>query len=207
MREVKLVDFYSQKGVSLATLEFKVERAGSSKTVQRRIATRCKSEEAFKARLENKDYCDGVVIIGLMDTNDGLKVPLVKEFKELVGDYIWTFPAGQTENDEDLRVTAIRELKEETGLDAEISNVIVQKPTYTSVGIIDQKVALAILKCSGTPTDKYLSPSEDIKAKLFTLSEIEELIKSDEEIAGNTRISLGLILATNGDIDKLRELL
>lgn len=65
MREVRLVDFYSQKGVSLATLEFKVERNGSSKTVQRRIATRCKNEEDFKVRLKDKNYCDGVVIVGL----------------------------------------------------------------------------------------------------------------------------------------------
>lgn len=207
MREIRLVDFYIQKGVSLATLEFDVERNGVKKTVQRRIATRCKTKEDFELRLKDKNYCDGVAIIGIMNSPDGIKIPLIKEFKEIVGDYIWTFPAGQVEKGEDLRLTAIRELKEETGLESNIDNVIVQRPTYTSVGIIDQKVSLAMLKCKGTPTDKYLSPSEDIKAKLFTLDEIKELLKSDDEIAGSTRLTLGLIVATNGDMDRLREVL
>ena len=207
MREIRLTDFHAQKGVSLATLEFEIERNGNTKTVQRRIATRCKTKEDFELRLKDKIYCDGVVIVGLMDTDEGLKIPLIREFKEIVGDYIWTFPAGQTEKGEDLRMTALRELKEETGLDTDMENIVVQRPTYTSVGIIDQKTALAILKCHGTPSDKYLSPSEDIKAKLFTLKEIEELLQNDDEIAGNTRLALSLIISTNGDIDKLRKLL
>ena len=48
MRKIKLTDFYAKKGVSLATLEFEVERNGSTKTVERRIATRCKTKEDFE---------------------------------------------------------------------------------------------------------------------------------------------------------------
>lgn len=203
MRKIKLTDFYAKKGVSLATLKFEVERNGSTKTVERRIATRCKTKEDFELRLKDKNYCDGVVIIGFMNTDEGLKIPLIKEFKELVGDYIWTFPAGQVEKGENLKLTALRELKEETGLDANIENIIVSRPTYTSVGIIDQKIALAILECYGTPSDEYLTPGEDIKTKLFTLNEIEELLQSDEEVAGSTRLALGIILSNGGDFNKI----
>ena len=165
-REVRLVNFNKNKGVSLATLEFDVKKEGKTKTVTRNIATRCKSEEDFKERLKTNDYCDGVVIVGFINTDEGIKIPLIKEFKEIVGDYIWTFPAGQVEEGEDLRLTALRELKEETGLDTDINDITVFKPTYTSVGIIDQRISLAILECHGEPTDKYLTSGEDIKIHL-----------------------------------------
>lgn len=207
MREIRLINFNKNKGVSLATLEFDVEKEGEKKVVTRNIATRCKDEDSFKKRLGTNNYCDGVAIIGFMDTKDGLKIPLIKEFKEIVGDYIWTFPAGQVEKNEDLRLTALRELKEETGLDADIENITISRATYTSVGIIDQRIALAVLKCHGTPSDKYLTPSEDIKTKLFTLNELEKLLHSDEEIAGSTRLALGIIISNNGDFEKIKKVL
>lgn len=207
MRDVRLVKFHKQKGVSLATLNFNIKKNNTNTVVTRNIATRCKSEEDFKKRLSNTNYCDGVIIVGLMDTKEGIKIPLIKEFKELVGDYIWTFPAGQVEDNEDLRITAIRELKEETGLEIVSDDIYVSKPIYTSVGITDQKTSLAVLKCKGTPSTKYLTPGEDIKIELLSLNQIKELLRSDEEIAGNTKLMLSLIISTDGNIDKLKELL
>lgn len=207
MREVRLVNFNKNKGVSLVTLEFDVKKEGKTKTVVRNIATRCKNEDDFKERLKTNDYCDGVVIIGFINTDEGIKIPLIQEFKEIVGDYIWTFPAGQVEKGEDVKITALRELKEETGLETTIDDITVFKPTYTSVGIIDQRISLAVLECHGTPTDKYLTPGEDIKIHLLTLKEIEDLIQGDEEIAGNTKLVLSLIAYTNGDIEKIKKIL
>lgn len=97
-------------------------------------------------------------------------------------------------------------MKEETELNTEINNITVFKPTYTSVGIIDQRISMAVLECHRTPTDEYLTPGKDIKIHLLTLKEIEDLLNGEDEIAGSTRLTLSLIVSNNGDIEKNKKI-
>lgn len=203
---VKVTEFNVMGRIALSTVEFDIIKNGEVKTKKNNLATRCLSKDKFQERLLTRNHCDGVVIVGLYEKDGELYIPIIKEYRPASG-YIWSFPAGQTEGNEAIENAVVRELKEETGLDAIVDSIVVQRPTYSSVGITDQRTCVAFSKCTGEVSDKYTTASEDITAKLFTISDIVDLLNSDEEIACNTRLVLGMIALSNGDIDKIRKYL
>lgn len=204
---VKVVDFVKNGRIALLTVSFDIVKNGEVKTKKNNIATRCIDSSKFQQRLIDRNHCDGVVIVGIYkDSRGELRIPLIKEYRPVSG-YIWSFPAGQVDPNEDLVTTTIRELKEETGLDANIDSVVVQRPTFTSVGLTDQRTAIAFAECYGEISDKYTSASEDIKAKLMSLDDIQNLLDSEEEIGCNTRLVLGQILLANGNLDLIKKVL
>lgn len=203
---VKVVDFCVMGKVALSTVEFDIVKNGEIKTKKNNLATRCLDAEKFQQRLYDRKHCDGVIIVGLYKKDNKIYIPVIKEYRPASG-CIWSFPAGQTEGNEKIENAVIRELKEETGLDAIEDSIVVQKPTYSSVGITDQRTCIAFVECEGEVSDKYTTASEDIKAKLFSIGDIKELLNSDEEIACNTRLVLGMIALVNGDIEKIRKYL
>lgn len=203
---VKVTEFNVMGRIALSTVEFDIVKNGEVKTKKNNLATRCLNMDKFQERLLTRNHCDGVVIVGLYENNGDIYIPIIKEYRPASG-YIWSFPAGQTEGDEAIENAVVRELKEETGLDAIVDSIAVQKPTYTSVGITDQRTCIAFARCNGEVSDKYTTPSEDITARLFTINDIKELLNSDEEIACNTRLVLGMIALSNGNIDEIRKYL
>ena len=203
---VKVKEFNVMGRIALSTVEFDIMKNGEVKTKKNNLATRCLDMDKFQERLLTRNHCDGVVIVGLYENNGEIYIPIIKEYRPASG-YIWSFPAGQLEGDEPIENAVIRELKEETGLDAIVNTIAVQKPTYTSVGITDQRTCIAFTKCNGMVSDKYTTPSEDITAKLFSINDIKELLNSDEEIACNTRLVLGLLAIGDGDIKKIQKYL
>lgn len=59
---------------------------------------------------------DGVVVYALMEDNPE-KIVLVRQYRYPLNDYLYELPAGLVDAGEDGSSTAIREMKEETGLD------------------------------------------------------------------------------------------
>lgn len=207
MREnVHVKEFNVMGRIALSTVEFDIVKNGEIKTKKNNIATRCLDKDAFQQRLIDRNHCDGVVIVGIYNKNGEKYIPIIKEYRPVSG-YIWSFPAGQVDNNERLEETAVREIKEETGLDAIEESVVVQNPTYTSVGLADQRTAIAFVECEGEVSNKYTTASEDITAKLFSIKEIKDLLASGEEIACNTRLVLGMLALADGNIDKIRQYL
>ena len=203
---VKVKEFNVMGRIALSTVEFDIIKNGEVKTKKNNLATRCLDKEKFQQRLIDRNHCDGVVIVGLYHINGEIYIPIIKEYRPASG-YIWSFPAGQVEGDELLETAVIREVKEETGLDAIPTSIVTQKPTYTSVGITDQRTCIAFADCEGEISNKYTTPSEDITAKLFSINNIKNLLQSGEEIACNTRLVLGLIALADGNIERIREYL
>lgn len=62
---------------------------------------------------------DGVVMYALMEDDPG-KIVLVRQYRYPFNDYLYELPAGLVDAGEDGDSTAIREMKEETGLDFSI---------------------------------------------------------------------------------------
>jgi len=124
---------------------------------------------------------DAVVIIPIVETDSGVKLGIVKEYRYPLGCYEWGFPAGLNEDKEHPELTATRELHEEMGL--EIEDILyVTNPGPSSAGLSDEAVNLVFLKAKGVISSSNLQDCEDIQAFLYSPQQIKALLK-DKEIA------------------------
>ncbi len=101
-------------------------------------------------------------------TNEG-KFILEKQFRYPYDDIMIEFPAGKTDKNEDTKVTALRELKEETGYEAK--KCIYLGETYPSVAYTNEKI--------------YLYYCEDLTLKETNLDEnefVDVIYKNEDEI-------------------------
>jgi ADP-ribose pyrophosphatase len=139
----------------------------------------------FASRKENptpgKITGDAVVIIPLVETDSGIKMGVVKEYRYPLGCYEWGFPAGLNEDKEHPELTATRELHEETGLEVE-EILYVTNPGPSSAGMSDEAVNLVFIKAKGVISTSNLQDCEDIQAFLYSPQQIKSLLK-DKEVA------------------------
>ena len=125
---------------------------------------------------------DAVFIIATVDTPEGKKLVVTKEFRVAIWDYEYGFAAGLIDEGEDIIETARRELKEETGLDlVEVTHI--SKPVYSSAGMSDESCHMVLGRAAGTVSDEFLEETEDIETLLLDIDEIKELLASDKKIA------------------------
>ena len=133
-----------------------------------------------------KDKPAGVGIVAY--SKDKQKILLQKEFRMSCNSWVVTFPAGLIDEGETPEIAAIREVKEETGVEViQIDDVLA--PCYTSQGFSDEKMTIVICRCEGEPR-----PSEDeveeIIAKWYTKEEAQKLL--DEGFGMSVRTQMFL---------------
>ena len=134
---------------------------------------------------ESQYSADAVVII--MHDLSGDKVLLNKEYRMAIGGFVYNFPAGLIDKGEEARVSAARELKEETGLDLiEITDV--WPMSYSAVGLSNETSIVVIGKASGN-FSQSTSADEEIEAGWFSKAEVKELLAT-ENFAARTQAYL-----------------
>lgn len=134
---------------------------------------------------ESQYSADAVVII--MHDLSGDKVLLNKEYRMAIGGFVYNFPAGLIDQGEEARISATRELKEETGLDLiEITDV--WPMSYSAVGLSNETSIVVIGKASGN-FSQSTSADEEIEAGWFSKAEVKELLAT-ENFAARTQAYL-----------------
>ena len=146
------------------------------------VASRKNKEQLEKSYLQNQeDKIDAVVIAALHKEEN--KLVVIKQFRVPINNYIYELPAGLVDNQEDIKTTVARELKEETGLELiDINNVNSINKVYLSPGMTDESVAFIYCTCKGQISKEYLEADEDIEAILVSQEEAKELLKGDTKI-------------------------
>ena len=103
---------------------------------------------------------DAVVIVPYHKNEE--KLVLIKEFRVVLGDYQYGFPAGLVDKGESVEEAGKRELFEETGLT--LTRIINQSPAvFSSSGMTDESLCLMFVECEGIPSNQYNEASEDIE--------------------------------------------
>jgi ADP-ribose pyrophosphatase len=125
---------------------------------------------------------DAVVIVPVLNTPDGPRLVLTKEYRVPIADYEVGFPAGLIDEGETVEATVRRELKEETGLDV-VKIQHISPPVYTSAGMTDESVCMVLLEAAGAPSDEHTGKHEDIEVILMDADDVRTLLKSGKKIA------------------------
>ncbi|MEE1031785.1 MAG: NUDIX hydrolase [Ruminococcus sp.] len=143
------------------------------------VASRAKEESELKLRT-GKNTPDGVVIYSLYGEKQD-QVVLIRQYRYPLGGYIYELPAGLVDAGENYHQAAIRELKEETGLELEPITVddMYQKPYFTTIGMTDESCATVYGYASGEISKKYMEASEEIEVVLADRKEVERILKEE----------------------------
>ena len=143
------------------------------------VASRAKKTEDLKISTKNQTP-DGVIIYSICKEEQD-KVVLVRQYRYSLDDYIYEFPAGLVEDGEEFKRAAVRELKEETGLDLEPIDVdpMYEKPYFTTIGMTDECCATVYGYASGEVSQKGQEDSEEIEIVLADRAEVRRILKEE----------------------------
>ena len=166
----KFLNFYDLETVN------KVGKEGHYYMASR---AKCENELKMKTRENNPD---GVVIYSLYGENHD-RVVLIRQFRYPLGGYVYELPAGLVDPGENYHVAAVRELKEETGLELQPLEVdeIYQKPYFTTVGMTDESCGTVYGYASGEISKKYMEASEEIEVVLADRKEVERVLREEHD--------------------------
>ena len=143
------------------------------------VASRAKSIQTLELTTGSQ-HSDGVIIYSLYGENHD-KVVLVRQYRYAINGYIYELPAGLVEPGEDYHTSAVREMKEETGLDLRPLPVknLYQKPYYTTIGMTDECCGTVYGYATGEISADGLEDTEEIEVVLADRTEVERILQEE----------------------------
>ena len=161
------------------------------------VASRRKNVDQLKA-VTHDDRPDGVILYGVHGEKKD-KVVLVRQFRYPINNYVYEFPAGLVEPDEDLLQAGVREMYEETGLEfTPVDGGSYSRAFFTTVGMTDEACGTVFGYCSGEPSVANQEGSEDIQVVLADREECKRILK-EENVAIMCAYMLMHFIASEGD--------
>lgn len=206
MNEYHVIDVYYKGKINETTEDCEEEHA---KLVDLKLVHKSKFLHTYEATYVNKDGSRKVYEIisrnvGLSLSNfgkadrlnsdavgmiifnsDKSKVLLQKEFRMACGEWVYNLPGGLVDRDETVVKAAVRELKEETGLDL-IKVLDILPASYTAVGLGNESVTTIIGIADGKFA-KSTSVDEDIIPNWYTKEEVIKLIRENKAMSLRTQ--------------------
>lgn len=147
------------------------------------LASRAKNQEGLKLS-SRKTNADGVsiyaVVKGTSQAED--RIILVKQYRYTIDSVLYEMPAGLVEEGEDFHEAAVRELKEETGMNLHpipVSNAI-EKPFFTTVGMCDEACAAVYGYADGEVNYELLEDGEELEVVLVDRKEAARILKEEK---------------------------
>ena len=120
---------------------------------------------------------DAVVVVPYHTGYD--KLVITREFRVPLGDYEYGLPAGLIEKGESVEQATHRELTEETGL-AVTRFTRISPPVYTTTGISDESVMMVYVECTGEPSSRFNTRSEEIEVIFVSPQDADALCRRND---------------------------
>ena len=142
------------------------------------VASRATDINGLKA-VTGENHPDGVIIYAIHKGEED-RIVLIRQYRYSIGDYIYELPAGLVDPGEDFKITAVREMKEETGLSfAPIEyDDFYSEPYFTTIGMTDESCRTVYGEAFGDPSNAFLEESEDIEVVLADREQAKEILKT-----------------------------
>ncbi|MDY2627885.1 MAG: NUDIX hydrolase [Lachnospiraceae bacterium] len=143
------------------------------------MASRAKGIDSLKA-VTHENHADGVIIYSVYGPERD-KVVLIRQYRYPLNGYVYEFPAGLVEPGEDFNEAAVREMKEETGLELNPIRVdrMYSEPRFTTVGMTDESCATVYGYVDGEYSLKGLEESEELEIVLADKEEVRRILKEE----------------------------
>ena len=143
------------------------------------VASRAKCVEDLKLST-GENHPDGVIIYSVYGEKHD-KVVLIRQYRYTLGDYIYEFPAGLVEPNEEFHEGAVREMYEETGLKFTPLKVdpAFEKPYFTTVGMTDESCATVYGYAEGEISKDAQEDTEEIEVVLADREEVKRILREE----------------------------
>lgn len=161
----------------------KTDKLYEGKILNLRIDTVEMPDKKYSKR-EIVEHPGGVAMIAITPDDSLL---LVRQYRKAAEDFLLEIPAGKLELNEEPRETAIRELREETGMESD--KLIYLSEFYTSPGYCDEKIHL-YLADDLRKVDYEAEEGEYLEVVEFHIDELIKMITMGEIIDSKTIIGI-----------------
>lgn len=143
--------------------------------------------ESFAQTHPRKEKIDAVAMVGIVDDE---KVVLIKQYRYAIGDYLYEFPAGLVDSGENIYEAAIREMKEETGLDfIPMRTGFSNRAFYSSAGMTDESCSIICGEALGSVNTDKNESTEEIEIVLADKDEVKRILR-EERVCMKTALML-----------------
>ncbi len=130
------------------------------------------------------EHSGGAVLIAITDEG---KMVMVKQYRKPAGKVMFEAPAGKIDSNEDPEVTALRELKEETGYTAKKIDYVCK--FYPSVGYSEE--VLYLYYCTGlVKGETAFDDSEALDIEEYEIDELYSMVMRGEIDDAKTIIAI-----------------
>ncbi|MBO5033676.1 MAG: NUDIX hydrolase [Lachnospiraceae bacterium] len=138
--------------------------------------------KAENIKLLTKDIAaEGVVIYPIVKDNPN-QIVLIRQYRYPLDDYLYELPAGLIDAGETPDMAAVREMKEETGLDFEVysaGNEAYRRPFFMGAGFTDESCNAVFGYASGTIGRADMEDTESIQVLIADKKEAARILKEE----------------------------
>lgn len=124
---------------------------------------------------------EGVVIYPVLK-DDPDKIVMIRQYRYPLDEYLYELPAGLIDAGETPDEAAVREMKEETGLDFEVytdGNEAYRRPFFMGAGFTDESCNAVFGYASGTISRDDMEDTESIQVLLVDRKEAARILKEE----------------------------
>ena len=136
-----------------------------------------------KLKLYTKDIqAEGVVIYPVCKEEPD-KIIMIRQYRYPLDDYLYELPAGLIDAGETPSEAAVREMKEETGMDFEVyeaGNAAYRRPFFMGAGFTDESCNAVFGYASGTISQEAMEDTESIQVLMVDKQEAERILAEEK---------------------------
>lgn len=132
--------------------------------------------------LTGDSEAEGVVIYPVL-REDPEKIVMIRQYRYPLGDYLYELPAGLIDAGETPDIAAVREMKEETGLDFEVyagGDASYRRPFFMGAGFTDESCNAVFGYASGMFSRDDLEDTESIQVLIVDKEEAGRILREEK---------------------------